>query len=159
MRPTTFFAIAFPFLYRARRSAVRSHVRGISTPWYLCLELGDLVESEIDRGLTFEQRNKHRELTAFGLDFANGSGKPREGTFLDGDGFSHLEVDLSRKHAGNSAAHADCLTLDGCSFSDLDGGLQHLESLLETQRRRVVGISHEARHTGGVANSRPAVFV
>src|SRR6056300_1731882 len=96
MRPTTFFAIAFPFLYRARRSAVRSHVRGISTPWYLCLELGDLVESEFDRGLTFEQRNKHRELTAFGLDFANGSGKPREGTFLDGDGFSHFEVDLGR---------------------------------------------------------------
>src|SRR6056300_1106218 len=131
MRPTTFFAIAFPFLYRARRSAVRSHVRGKSTPWYLCLELGDLVESDFYRGLTFEQRNKHREFTAFGLDFANGSGQTREGAFLDGDGFSHLKVDLGGKHAGDSATHAYGLPLDRCSLSNLDGGLQHVERFFE----------------------------
>ena len=53
------------------------------------LLLGDLVEAELDGGLTLEQRNQHGELAALGLDFVDRSGKPSERAFFDDDGFAN----------------------------------------------------------------------
>ena len=44
----------------------------------ILLLLGDLVEAELDGGLTLEQRNQHGELAALGLDFVDGSGEASE---------------------------------------------------------------------------------
>ena len=65
------------------------------------LQLGDLVEAELDRGLALEQRDEHRELAALGLDLADRAGQARERAFLDRDGLADLEVDL-----GGDAARA-----------------------------------------------------
>ena len=67
---------------------------------FCALELGDLVEAELDRGLALEQRHEHGELAALGLDLADRTGKARERTLLDRDGLADLEVDLGDDRAG-----------------------------------------------------------
>src|SRR5690554_6851035 len=61
------------------------------------LELGDLVERQLDGGLALEERDEHGELAALGLDLADRAGQARERAFLDGDGLADLEVDLGRQ--------------------------------------------------------------
>ncbi len=51
------------------------------------------------------------------------------------------------------------LELLGRGLGDLHGRLQHVEGLVEAQRRRVVGVAHEARDAGRVAHDGPAVLV
>src|SRR6187401_1382854 len=58
------------------------------------LKLGDLVEAELDRGLTLEERHEHDELAALGLDLADRTGQARERAFLDRDGLADFVVDL-----------------------------------------------------------------
>src|SRR6478736_9270546 len=107
-------------------------------------ELGDLVERQLDRGLTLEERDEDRELAALGLDLADRAGQARERAFLDRDGLADLEVDLGRDAARNGLAALGGRALGGSDFLDLDEALEHVEGLFEAQRRRVVRVAHEA---------------
>ncbi len=65
----------------------------------LHLQLGDLVERQLDGGLALEERHEHRELAALGLDLADGAGQARERALLDRDGLADLVVHLRRDRA------------------------------------------------------------
>src|SRR3954471_10011260 len=116
-------------------------------------ELGDLVEGELDRGLALEERDEDGELAALRLDLADRAGKARERTLLDGDRLAGLEVDLGgdRGAGGRTAAalRGAGAGLDG-RLRDLDHALEHLERLVEPERRRVVRVADEAGDAGGV---------
>ena len=56
--------------------------------------LRDLVEAELDRGLTLEERDEDGELASRRVDLADRAGQALEGAGLDGDGLADLEVDL-----------------------------------------------------------------
>ncbi|CAI7634397.1 unnamed protein product, partial [Penicillium discolor] len=137
-------------------TAVLVHVGRLSDP--RSDHLGDLVERQLDRGLALEERDEDRELAALRLDLADRTGKTGERALLDRDGLADLEVDLGGKRTGDGDAALGRDVLGGRDVLDLDEGLQHVEGLFEAQRRRVVGVAHEAGDAGGVPHDRPGVF-
>src|SRR5699024_1259382 len=62
-------------------------------------DLGDLVEGQLDRGLSTEDRHQDLELLGVGIDLAHRRGQGRERALHDGDGLAdfvgHVGTDLT----------------------------------------------------------------
>src|SRR5690606_12830597 len=106
MSPVTFFFGAMIPLLFVRPQRTRSHDRPVAGSGgrdaalagnrRSLLELGDLVEGELDGGLALEEGDEHGELAALRLDLADRAGQARERALLDRDRLADLEVDLGR---------------------------------------------------------------
>src|SRR4051794_35770475 len=57
------------------------------------LELGDLAELELDRGLPAEDVDEHLELELVLVDLGDGAGEVGEGAFLHADGLADLVLE------------------------------------------------------------------
>ncbi len=81
-------------------------MRDLRSPLNRPLQLGDLVEAELDRSLTLEQRDEHEhdEFAALRLDLADRPRQARKRAFLDRDGLADLEVDLGRERSMSCVA-------------------------------------------------------
>src|ERR687894_2238043 len=96
------------------------------------LELGDLAERELDRGLPTEDRHQHLELLRVGVDLVDRCWQRGERSVHDGDRLTHLEVDLDR---GAGCAGARCLlTGTGCRLRLLHPRGEKLQHLVQGQR-------------------------
>src|SRR5665647_3363114 len=114
-------------------------------------DLGDLAERKLDRCLAAEDRNQHLELLALGVDLGDGGRKGLERSLHDGDGLANLEVDDLCLARPGSSSGASCIA------SGVEGRVEHGVNLIVRQRNRLVGVTHEASDTGGVAHSAPAL--
>src|SRR5919201_5330596 len=104
------------------------------------LELLDLVEGELDRGLPAEDRHQHLELLLVGVDLGDRAGELGERPGGDGHGLADLPL------------HPWPDLLDRL-------GLQDPGHLLLGQRRRLGARADEAGHAGRVAHHVPGVVV
>src|SRR6266702_5057379 len=114
-------------------------------PYSTVLDLGHLVERQLDRRLAAEDRHQHLELLGVGVDLVHGGGKRGERAVHYGNALADLEFHLGRTRG---------LGLLGARL-----GLQREQAgqLAELQRRRPAGPADETGHTGGVANDRPGL--
>src|SRR5690348_16118982 len=112
---------------------------------YGFLDLGHLVERQLDRSLAAEDRHQHPELLAVGVDLVHGGGKRGERAVHYGNALADLEFHLGRPRG---------LSLLGARL-----GLrrEQVGYLAELQRRRPAGQTDETGHTGGVADDRPGL--
>src|SRR3954453_20595227 len=109
------------------------------------LELGDLAELELDRGLPAEDVDEHLQLELVLVDLGDGAGEVCERTFLHADRLPHL---VFEPRAG-LLLRLDALDLD----------LEDALDLLARQRRRPGTEPDEAGHTRGVAHDVPRVVI
>src|SRR6476469_2718302 len=147
MKPETFFLGGMLFLY----------LGGGPTPWAMTRlqcwrsDLGDLVERQLDRGLPAEDRDQHLELLGVGVDLGDRGGKGLERPLHDGDGLADLEVDDA------NVLGSRLLGVTGGARSRLERGREHREVLVDGERHGLVGVAHEAGHTGRVTHGAPAL--
>ena len=73
-------------------SSGHSRCRGLTSG--PVLDLGDLGEGELGRGITAEQGDEHLELLSLGVDLGDRGRKGLEGAIGDDDGLADLEGDL-----------------------------------------------------------------
>src|SRR5260370_29937880 len=111
------------------------------------LDLGDLVERQLDRRFAAEDRHQHLELLSVRVDLVHGSGKRRERAVHNGNGLADLVF-----HGGRPRG----LRL-------LRPGLGHrceqCAHLVELHRRRPTGQADKARHPRRGAHHRPPLVV
>src|SRR5215207_3634112 len=112
---------------------------GVSSPseW---LQLLNLVERQLDRGLAAEDRDQHLELLLVGVDLGDRAGQLGERAGGDGDGLADLPLDPRLE------------LLDRL-------GLEDLGHFLLGQRGRLGPRADEAGHAGGVPDHVPGVVV
>src|SRR5215813_5111568 len=109
------------------------------------LDLGHLVERQLDRGLTAEDRDQHLELLGVGVDLVHGGGKRGERAVHYRNALAHLEF-----HRGRPGRLG--LLGSGFRLRREQGG-----HLAELQGRRPAGQADEPGHAGGVADYRPGL--
>src|SRR5580698_8252889 len=90
---------------------------------FRCLQLGDLTEFELDRGLPAEDVDQHLELELVFVDFGDLAREVGEGTFLDPDRLVDLVLQAGPGALGLSAG------------ATLDLDLQDVLDLTTRQRR------------------------
>ena len=108
------------------------------------LDLGDLVEGQLDRGLALEDRDQHLEVLGIDLDLGDRGGRVSNGPFLDDDRLADLEVDDG--DLGRSAACPRPWSLRPGGASKTGASMEKTSSM--RQRHRLVGVAHEAGHPG-----------
>src|SRR5215204_1683273 len=142
--PTGGAGVAWPAVSSILREATARRRRPawggmgrFSSGW---LELLDLVERQLDRGLAAEDRDQDLELLLVGVDLGDRAGQLGEGALGDGDGLADLPLDLRLE------------LLDRL-------GLEDLGHFLLGQRGRLGPGADEAGHTGRVADHVPGVVV
>src|SRR5215212_3156153 len=142
--PTGGAGVAWPAVSSILRTAATRRRRPAwgGMGWLLLggLELLDLVEGELDRGLAAEDRDQDLELLLVGVDLGDRAGQLGEGALGDGDGLADLPLDLRLE------------LLDRL-------GLEDLGHFLLGQRGRLGPGADEAGHTGRVADHVPGVVV
>src|SRR5215203_7410441 len=106
------------------------------------LDLLHLVERELDRRLTSEDRHQDLELLRVGVDLVDRRRQRGERAVHDRDGLADLEV--------GGPGLDDLLLL-------LLLRREELQDLVEGQRGGPVGVADEARHAGGVADRAPGL--
>src|SRR5580704_8288955 len=120
---------------------------------YLCvlcpgaLELGDLAEFELDRGLPAEDVDQHLELELVLVDLRDLPREVGEGAFLDPDRLVDLVLQAGAGALGRTTG------------ATLDLHLQDVLDLTTRQRRRLGARTDEAGHTRCVADGAPGVVV
>src|SRR5689334_6177699 len=124
----TFFLAIRPFLYFVRNSGT---VCSRETVWRQ-LQLGDLGELELDRGLPAEDVDEHLELELVLVDLDDLAGEVRERTLLDPDGLAHLVLEAGLGALGDLVGR---LGGDGEERLDVAAG----------QRRGLGALADEAR--------------
>src|SRR5215218_4047088 len=144
--PTGGAGVAWPAVSSILRTAATRRRRppawggmGVAAPWN-GLELLDLVEGELDRRLTAEDRDQDLELLLVGVDLGDRAGQLGERAGGDGDGLADLPLDLRLE------------LLDRLGFEDLG-------HFLLGQRGRLGPGADEAGHAGGVPDHVPGVVV
>src|SRR5271166_3951915 len=121
---------------------------GIAVCPYLCLgwlDLGYLVERQLDRGLAAEDRHQHLELLGVRVDLVHSGGKRGERTVHNGNAFADLKF-----HRGGSRGF-------GLLRSGLGLRREQAGHLAELQRRRPARQADEAGHARCVADHRPGL--
>src|ERR671911_261733 len=124
---------------RARAVPGRRRVRA----W---LELGDLAELELDRGLAPEDVDQHLELELVFVDLDDLAGEVGERAFLDPHGLAHLVLETglgALRHLLLGAALEDEERLD----------------VAPGQRRRLGALADEPGHARRVADDEPRLVV
>src|SRR5215213_2468515 len=111
------------------------------------LELGDLGELELDRGLPAEDVDEDLDLELVLVDLGDLAGEVGEGALAHPDALPHLVLQLRPLPAGGALGLL--LVRHG------EGGLD----VLAGQRHRLAGGAHEAGHAGGVADDVPGAVV
>src|SRR5664280_2652809 len=111
---------------------------GISTSSKCSLNLGHLVERQLDRRLPAEDRHQHLELLGVRVDLVDGGGQRGERPVGDLDRLTHLVVQLYRLLRG----------LPGRRSQDLG-------DLADRERARARGLADEAGHPRRVADRGP----
>src|SRR5215213_6718927 len=144
--PTGGAGVAWPAVSSILRTAATRRRRppawggmGVAAPWN-GLELLDLVEGELDRRLTAEDRDQDLELLLVGVDLGDRAGQLGERAGGDGDGLADLPLDLRLQ------------LLDRL-------GLEDLGHFLLRQRGWLGPGADEAGHAGRVADHVPGVIV
>ncbi|CDZ88858.1 hypothetical protein RHRU231_450025 [Rhodococcus ruber] len=125
--------------------------------WVGPSDLRHLVEGQLHRGLTTEDRHQDLELLLLGVDLADRRRQRRERPVHDGDGLADLEVHLdgglgSRRSAFGGTGRGGGLLLRLLRQEEL-------HDLLDRQRRRARGGTHESGDAGGVAHRAPRFVV
>src|SRR5512132_245712 len=142
--PTGGAGVAWPAVSSILRTAATRRRRPAwGGMWWLLLdglELLDLVEGELDRGLAAEDRDQHLELLLVGIDLGDRAGQLGERAGGDGDRLPDLPLDLGLE------------LLDRL-------GLEDLGHFLLGQRGRLGPGADEAGHAGRVADHVPGVVV
>src|SRR5664280_573270 len=118
----------------------------VSLPRSAGLQLCDLAEFELDRGLPAEDVDQHLELELVFVDLCDLAGEVRERTFLDPDRLPHLVLEARTAPLGRR-------------LGSLDLDLQDALDLAARQRRRLGARTHEPGDPGGVPDHRPTVVV
>src|SRR5205807_3251564 len=104
-----------------------------------------LVERQLDRSLTAEDRHQHLELLGVGVDLVHGGGKRGERAVHYRNALADLEFHLGRSRG---------LSLLGARLWLRREQAGHLAEL---ERRRPAGQADETGHAGGVADHRPGL--
>src|SRR2546421_10172859 len=112
---------------------------------YGFLDLGHLVERQLDRSLAAEDRHQHLELLGVGVDLVHGGGKRGERAVHYGNALADLEFHRGRPRG---------LGLLG---SRLRLRREQAGHLAELQRRRPAGQADETRDARGVPDDRPGL--
>src|SRR5215469_1801255 len=109
------------------------------------LDLGHLVERQLDRSLAAEDRHQHLELLGVGVDLVHGGGKRGERAVHYRNALADLEF-----HRGRTRG----LGLLGPRLGLRREQASHLAKL---ERRRPTGQADETGHAGRVADYRPGL--
>src|SRR5579864_9616888 len=109
------------------------------------LDLGYLVERQLDRRLAAEDRHQHLELLGVRVDLVHGGGKRGERAVHNGNGFADLKF------------HRGAPRRLGLLRARLGLRGEQAGHLAELQRRRAARQADEAGHAGGVADHRPGL--
>src|SRR5918994_4991712 len=111
------------------------------------LELGDLGELELDRGLPAEDVDEDLDLELVLVDLGDLAGEVGEGTLSHPDALAHLVLQLRPLALRRTLG----LRLVGHGQGALD--------VLAGQRHRLAGGAHEPGDAGGVADNVPRAVV
>src|SRR5579859_2324288 len=112
-----------------------------------CLELGDLAELELDRGLPAEDVDQHLELELVLVDLGDLAGEVGERTFLDPHRLVDLVLEAGPRPLRRGARHA------------LDLHLEDVLDIAPRQGGRLGARADEAGHARRVADGAPRVVV
>src|SRR4029079_19514629 len=122
-------------------------------------DLGDLGEGELDRSLPAEDRNQDLDLLGVDVDLADRRRQRRERAVHHGDRLADLEVDLGRSLGAGGPRSTRSTRARRSGLRGLGARQQELQDLVDRQRRRLGGGSHEAGDPGGVAHGSPRLVV
>src|SRR5919198_1724847 len=142
--PTGGAGVAWPAVSSILRTAVTLRRRvcwgGIGFPCSFSLQLLDLVEGQLDRGLATEDRHQHLDLLLVRVDLGDGARQLGEGAGDHGDGLADLPLDprLELLHRL---------------------GLEDPGHFLLGERRRLGAGPHEPGDSGRVPHHVPGVVV
>src|SRR5712664_4003047 len=119
-------------------------LKSLSLSCLSCSDLADLVEGQLHRRLSAEDRHEHLQFLGIGVDLADRRWQRRERAVHNGNRLVHLEV-----HGGGPQR----LGLLGRLL--LRHRREQGHDLVQAQRRRPAGQANEAGHARGIAHRCP----